>query len=96
MDVFSIKFNEKLNSLLKNHIYLTIISYHIPNSPFFFPENPYFRTLNRKNDQMSTKFPEYKGLDLPKVADEILDFWQQNTIFEKSISERDGAKPFIF
>jgi isoleucyl-tRNA synthetase len=45
---------------------------------------------------MSTKFPEYKGLDLPKVADEILDFWQQNTIFEKSISERDGAKPFIF
>ncbi len=82
--------------MLKNHIYLTIISYHIPNSPFFFPENPYFRTLNRKNDQMSTKFPEYKGLDLPKVADEILDFWQQNTIFEKSISERDGAKPFIF
>ncbi|WP_103864954.1 isoleucine--tRNA ligase [Aquimarina sp. I32.4] len=45
---------------------------------------------------MSTKFPEYKGLDLPKVAEEILNFWQQNTIFEKSISERDGAEPFIF
>ncbi|WP_103069258.1 isoleucine--tRNA ligase [Aquimarina sediminis] len=45
---------------------------------------------------MSTKFPEYKGLDLPKVADEILDFWQQNSIFEKSISERDGAEPFVF
>ncbi|MBQ4819963.1 isoleucine--tRNA ligase [Aquimarina sp. MMG016] len=45
---------------------------------------------------MSTKFPEYKGLDLPKVADEILDFWQQNDIFEKSISERDGAEPFVF
>ncbi|WP_299259508.1 isoleucine--tRNA ligase [uncultured Aquimarina sp.] len=45
---------------------------------------------------MSTKFPEYKGLDLPKVADDILEFWQQNNIFEKSISEREGATPFIF
>ncbi|WP_109435006.1 isoleucine--tRNA ligase [Aquimarina sp. AU119] len=45
---------------------------------------------------MSTKFPEYKGLDLPKVANEILDFWQQNNIFDKSISERDGAEPFVF
>ena len=62
----------------------------------FFLENPYFRRPNRKNDQMSTKFPEYKGLDLPKVADDILEFWQQNTIFEKSISDREGATPFIF
>ncbi|MHA7056688.1 isoleucine--tRNA ligase [Aquimarina sp. M1] len=45
---------------------------------------------------MSTKFPEYKGLDLPKVADDILEFWQQHTIFEKSISERKDAPPFIF
>ncbi len=45
---------------------------------------------------MSTKFPEYKGLDLPKVADNILDFWQQNNIFEKSVSERDGAEPYVF
>ncbi|RZS99403.1 isoleucine--tRNA ligase [Aquimarina brevivitae] len=45
---------------------------------------------------MSTKFPEYKGLDLPKVAEEILDYWKQNSIFEKSITERDGAEPFVF
>ncbi|MDY8135235.1 isoleucine--tRNA ligase [Aquimarina sp. 2201CG5-10] len=45
---------------------------------------------------MSTKFPEYKGLDLPEVADKILDFWQQNDIFEKSMSEREGAEPFVF
>ncbi len=82
--------------MLKNHIYLTFISYHGTISGFFFPENPYFRRLNRKNDQMSTKFPEYKGLDLPKVANEILDFWQQKNIFDKSISERDGAEPFVF
>ncbi|MAW95821.1 MULTISPECIES: isoleucine--tRNA ligase [unclassified Leeuwenhoekiella] len=45
---------------------------------------------------MSTKFPEYKGLDLPKVAEEILAYWQENEIFEKSISTREGNEPYIF
>ena len=45
---------------------------------------------------MSTRFTEYKGLDLPKIAEEILQFWEENQIFEKSISEREGAEPFIF
>ncbi|MFC5047924.1 isoleucine--tRNA ligase [Aquimarina hainanensis] len=45
---------------------------------------------------MSTKFTEYKGLDLPKVAEDILDFWQKNNIFEKSITERENAAPFVF
>lgn len=42
------------------------------------------------------KFKEYKGLDLPKLADEVLDFWKSEKIFEKSISSREGAPPFIF
>ncbi len=42
------------------------------------------------------KFPEYKGLDLPKVADDILNYWQENNIFEKSVSTREGNKPFVF
>ncbi len=45
---------------------------------------------------MSTKFAEYKGLDLPKVAEEILSYWQENHIFEKSISTREGNEPYIF
>jgi len=45
---------------------------------------------------MSAKFPEYKGLDLPKVAEEILDYWQENNIFEKSVTTREGAKPYVF
>ncbi|GGG94115.1 isoleucine--tRNA ligase [Polaribacter pacificus] len=45
---------------------------------------------------MSTKFTEYKGLDLPKVAEEILDYWNTENIFEKSISSREGNKPFVF
>ena len=45
---------------------------------------------------MSVKFPEYKGLDLPKVADDILNYWQNNNIFEKSVTTREGNKPFVF
>ncbi|CAL2105002.1 Isoleucine--tRNA ligase [Tenacibaculum sp. 190524A02b] len=45
---------------------------------------------------MSTKFTEYKGLDLPKVAEEILNYWSENNIFEKSITSREGNEPFVF
>jgi len=45
---------------------------------------------------MNAKFPEYKGLDLPKVAEEILNYWKEDEIFEKSMSSREGAKPFVF
>ncbi|WP_026914779.1 isoleucine--tRNA ligase [Christiangramia portivictoriae] len=45
---------------------------------------------------MSAKFPEYKGLDLPKVAEEILHYWEENDIFEKSISSREGKESYIF
>ncbi|MDX1773148.1 isoleucine--tRNA ligase [Oceanihabitans sediminis] len=45
---------------------------------------------------MSTTFPEYKGLNLPKVAEEILNYWEENNIFEKSVTTREGAEPFVF
>ncbi len=45
---------------------------------------------------MSAKFAEYKGLDLPKVAEEILQSWEENNIFEKSITTREGNEPFVF
>ena len=45
---------------------------------------------------MSKKFPQYKGLNLPKVAEEILQFWEDNNIFEKSVSTREGQAPFVF
>jgi len=42
------------------------------------------------------KFEEYKGLNLPLVADRVLNFWKTNQIFEKSVSSREGAKGFVF
>ena len=45
---------------------------------------------------MSTTFPDYKGLNLPKIADEVLKFWEEHNIFDKSITTRNGQKPFVF
>jgi len=45
---------------------------------------------------MSTKFTEYKGLDLAKVADEVLDFWKKENIFDKSVTTREGKPQYVF
>ena len=45
---------------------------------------------------MSQKYPTYKGLDLPDVASRVLESWQRENVFEKSITSREGKEPFIF
>ena len=42
------------------------------------------------------KFKEYKGLDLSKLAVEILDDWERNNSFEKSVTLRKDSPQFIF
>ena len=41
-------------------------------------------------------FKEYKNLDYGQVADEILKYWQENNVFEKSIETREGHPSFTF
>ncbi len=45
---------------------------------------------------MSKKFTEYKALNLPTVASEMLQFWKEQSIFDKSITSREGSRPFVF
>ncbi|MFZ6050789.1 isoleucine--tRNA ligase [Halocola ammonii] len=45
---------------------------------------------------MNKKYPEYKGLNLPQTADEILEKWKSENTFQKSIDSRDANKPFVF
>lgn len=45
---------------------------------------------------MSNKFQEYKELNLNKFADEILEFWKKNNIFQESIKSREGNPQFVF
>ena len=41
-------------------------------------------------------FKEHKQLNLAATAQEILSFWEEDSIFEKSISTREGQPPFVF
>ncbi|MCX2718332.1 isoleucine--tRNA ligase [Lentiprolixibacter aurantiacus] len=42
------------------------------------------------------KFAEYKGLNLPRLGEEVLDFWKENRIFNKSITSREGKPGYVF
>ena len=42
------------------------------------------------------KYEELGSLNLPEVDKEILKFWEDNNIFEKSISTRSAEQPFVF
>ncbi|MFN0275229.1 MAG: class I tRNA ligase family protein, partial [Chitinophagales bacterium] len=42
------------------------------------------------------KYREYKNLNLPEIDKTILQFWREENVFKRSISERDANNPFIF
>lgn len=42
------------------------------------------------------KYPEYKQLDLTTVNREVAAWWKEHRVFERSISEREGAPGFVF
>ena len=45
---------------------------------------------------MTAKYKQFSGLDLPSIEKEILEKWEEEQAFEKSISLRQGKKPFVF
>lgn len=45
---------------------------------------------------MSARYKEYKELDFAKIASEVLTFWEENKIFEESITRREGKPTFTF
>jgi isoleucyl-tRNA synthetase len=45
---------------------------------------------------MSKKFREYNGMNLTQVAKDTLAFWENENIFEKSITTRSDKKPYVF
>ncbi len=45
---------------------------------------------------MSNKYKEFSKLDLPAIEQDILARWQAEKAFEKSVSLREGARPFVF
>jgi len=45
---------------------------------------------------MKAKYPEYKKLDLTQIAKEVQEWWEQNSVFEKSVDNRNGKTPYVF
>lgn len=45
---------------------------------------------------MAHSYKEYKSLNFAQIADEILDFWKKEKIFEKSVTNREGSPSFTF
>jgi len=45
---------------------------------------------------MSAKYREFTGLNLPAFEAEVLGQWTEKQAFEKSVSLREGATPFVF
>ncbi|HIO68471.1 MAG TPA: isoleucine--tRNA ligase [Flavobacteriales bacterium] len=43
-----------------------------------------------------SKYTEYKALDLSQIGKDVLDWWKTDNVFEKTISNRDGAPSFTF
>ncbi|MCF8446001.1 MAG: class I tRNA ligase family protein, partial [Bacteroidia bacterium] len=43
-----------------------------------------------------SKYKEYKKLDFPAFEQEVLTFWENEKVFEASISSREGAPSFVF
>ena len=45
---------------------------------------------------MGKKFAEYSQFDLSKVNAEVLKKWDENQVFAKSMTEREGCPSFVF
>lgn len=45
---------------------------------------------------MSKRFTEYSQFDLSQVNKDVLKKWDENQVFAKSMTERDGCPSFVF
>lgn len=43
-----------------------------------------------------SQYTEYKSLNLPNIAESVLQRWEENKVFERSVEEREGAPAYVF
>ncbi len=55
-----------------------------------------FKIRRNKINIMSSKFPEYKQLDLSQINKDVLKEWADDDTFNKSMSTRAGKETFVF
>jgi len=45
---------------------------------------------------MANRYKEFRQLQLPAIEKEVLQRWEKEAAFQKSVSLREGAEPFVF
>jgi isoleucyl-tRNA synthetase len=45
---------------------------------------------------MANKYKEFRQLNLPAIEKEVLERWEREAAFQKSVELREGAEPFVF
>jgi isoleucyl-tRNA synthetase len=45
---------------------------------------------------MANRYKEFKHLNLPTIEKEVLERWEKENAFQKSVELREGAQPFVF
>jgi isoleucyl-tRNA synthetase len=45
---------------------------------------------------MAGNYKEFKELNFARIAEEILDFWKREQVFQKSVTNREGSPSFTF
>jgi isoleucyl-tRNA synthetase len=51
--------------------------------------------MKRKNSNEAL-YPEFEQLNMPAIEKEILQWWKENKVFERSVNERPEDKRFVF
>jgi isoleucyl-tRNA synthetase len=51
--------------------------------------------MKRKNSE-SALYPEFEQLNMPAIEKEILQWWKENRVFERSVNERPESNRFVF
>jgi isoleucyl-tRNA synthetase len=52
--------------------------------------------LNQSNSKTVSTYKLYSFLDLPKLDLETLAYWKEKEVFQRSLTEREGAENFVF
>lgn len=57
---------------------------------------PFGKKDKNQINTMSKKFTEYSQLNLSEVNKEVLKKWDENDVFNRSMTEREGHPSFVF
>ncbi|SIS51617.1 Isoleucyl-tRNA synthetase [Belliella pelovolcani] len=56
----------------------------------------WFQEPHQTHRNKVKKYQEFKQVDYPNIGESVLQYWKENQIFKKSVTNREGAETFTF